>query len=704
MPPSSYSFRNHLVESLTRIKRPDVPLRVAIRNTAAVVLPLGIGMATGHTAIGLGIGAGALDTMFSDQPGPYRQRIARLLLASLAAGLASLCGFLIGDQLLPMLLATLATGFLGGLLVVFGTDIARVGMTSMILLVITAAEPIPSPVEAIAASALIFAGGLLLALFSVAAWPLQRYWPERNALAEVYRGLAALAQEATHDDADAPALTDAMTTLQQTLLGRHRAHGRAMEAFGVLLELAERIRLELVAMAEAYAAPGANALLRADVARVLQGVAEALDAGESPSRAMHALQTLQASQEALLGDETTHRNMAAHFHALSGQLAAAVRNANWAGSRGEERAAAAETRLPRALRGSATWATLRANFTMRSVAFRHALRCAACLSLTLLVSRLWQLPHGYWLPMTAAIVLRPDFAATFNFGLLRVVGTVLGLLLTTVLLYVTPDAPWAHLALMGLLCVAFRYLASAHYGIAVATLTGTVVILLSFEGVGSGAAVMDRVINTVLGSGMALLAYVVWPTWERSRARAALSTMLSAYADYLAALAQPGQRDVHRETRTAARTARTNAQASLERMRVEPATPPALFDLASALFANGNRLARTAMSFEALLDERDTLPEHEATCRFIGSAADATHAIADALRERRAPDALPDLRAMQRELALRLAASGAHGNADLLARISDRLTDNVNTLAHVTGRSPQLTALDDRHSPAGHVA
>ncbi len=697
-----YSFRNHLVESLTRIKRPDVPLRVAIRNTAAVVLPLGIGMATGHTAIGLGIGAGALDTMFSDQPGPYRQRIARLLLASLAAGLASLCGFLIGDQLLPMLLATLATGFLGGLLVVFGTDIARVGMTSMILLVITAAEPIPSPVEAIAASALIFAGGLLLALFSVAAWPLQRYWPERNALAEVYRGLAALARQASHDDADAPALTDAMTTLQQTLLGRHRAHGRAMEAFGVLLELAERIRLELVAMSEAHAAPGANALLRADVARVLQGVAEALDAGESPSRAMHALQTLQASQEALLGDETTHRSMAAHFHALSGQLAAAVRNANWAGSRGEERAAAAETRLPRALRGSATWATLRANFTMRSVAFRHALRCAACLSLTLLVSRLWQLPHGYWLPMTAAIVLRPDFAATFNFGLLRVVGTVLGLLLTTVLLYVTPDAPWAHLALMGLLCVAFRYLASAHYGIAVATLTGTVVILLSFEGVGSGAAVMDRVINTVLGSGMALLAYVVWPTWERSRARAALSAMLAAYADYLAALAQPRQRDVHRETRTAARTARTNAQASLERMRVEPATPPALFDLASALFANGNRLARTAMSFEALLDEHESLPEEAAVCHFIEHAAKATHALAEALQQRRAPAGLPDLRPLQHELAQRLAVTRDHGKTELLARISDRLTDNVNTLAHVIGRSPQLTMVDDRHR-TGHV-
>lgn len=64
----------------------------------------------------------------------------------------------------------------------------------------------------------------------------------------------------------------------------------------------------------------------------------------------------------------------------------------------------------------------------------------------MLVSRELNLPHGYWLPMTAAIVLRSDFAATFNFGLLRVVGTIVGLVLTTVLLHVTPSEPWTHLA------------------------------------------------------------------------------------------------------------------------------------------------------------------------------------------------------------------------------------------------------------------
>jgi uncharacterized membrane protein YccC len=696
MPSSDYSLRAHAIESLTQVKRPDVPWQVVLRNTAAVILPLGIGLATGHTGIGLAIGAGALDTMFSDQPGPYRQRMRQLLLASLAAGLASLCGLLIGGQLLPMLLATAACGFFGGLLVVFGTDIARVGMTSMILLVVTASTP-TSPVGALSGAALIFCGGLLLTLFSLAAWPWQRYLPERHALASVYAGLATLAGQTSHDEADVPALTEAMTNLQQTLLGEYRAHGRAMEAFSVLLELAERIRLELTALSALHADQTIHAMFRADAARVLAAISAALEQGESPEQAARVLRTMQASEQALLGG-SDNSSLSAHIHALSGQLAAAVRNADWAGSGGELRASAAETRLPKALRSSSTLATLRASLTPRSVAFRHALRMTVCFSAAFWISRLLQLPHGYWIPMTAAIVLRPDFSATFNFGLLRVLGTVLGLVLTTALLHITPNEPWAHLALMAVLCMAFRYLATAHYGIAVAALTGTVVILLSYEGVNSGAAVMDRVINTALGCGMALLTYVAWPTWERGRARAALAVMLDAYASYLRALARPDQRNAHREARSEARTARTNAQASIDRMRTEPATPPALLALARTLFANGNRLARTAMTLEATIDDLASLPEQAEIGRFVEQCADVVQTIATALREKRGTEALPDLRTRQRALMTLLQGTEDHVAADLLMRLSDRLVDNVNTLAHVVNRGRQEAVAELQHN------
>jgi len=251
---------------------------------------------------------------------------------------------------------------------------------------------------------------------------------------------------------------------------------------------------------------------------------------------------------------------------------------------------------------------------------------------------------------------------------------------------------------MAVLCMAFRYLANAHYGIAVAALTGTVVILLSFEGVKSGIAVTDRVINTALGCGMAMLAYVLWPTWERSRARAALADMLDAYANYLRALAQPDQRNAQRETRTTARIARTNAQASLDRMRVEPATPPALLELARALFANGNRLARTAMTLEALDDDMRSnaslLPpaEQAHVSRFVSDTADAVQSIAAALREQRPIPPLPDLQAQWRELADLLRLTEDKAIATRLIHISDRLVDNVQTLAHVVGRGQQLAS------------
>jgi len=131
---TGYSFRASVIGTLIRTKRPDVPLRVALRNTAAVILPLALGLMWGYPQVGIGIAAGALDTMFSDQPGPYQQRLSRLFLAALAAGAASLVGFSIGNLVLPMSVACAICGFFGGLLVVFGPDIARVGMTSMLLL------------------------------------------------------------------------------------------------------------------------------------------------------------------------------------------------------------------------------------------------------------------------------------------------------------------------------------------------------------------------------------------------------------------------------------------------------------------------------------------------------------------------------------------------------------------------------------------
>jgi uncharacterized membrane protein YccC len=669
---------------LLQTNRPEVPWRVLLRNTLAVIVPLALGIATGRLGIGLAIAVGAIVTMYSDQPGPYRQRLARLLAVSAAGGVAAFLGMLVGGRLPLLLPATLIVGFIGALLVVYGDAIARVGMTAMILLAITAAHPATGATAALQSAALIGAGGLLLTLFSIAAWPLQRYGPEREALAAVYRGLATLARHPDVDAAAPPGLSEAMTGLQHTLLGPLRARGAPMDSFAVLLELAERMRLELTALASLDPGDRIAGLVRHEAATLLDAIGNSIAAGTDAEQTLaRPLESLRVAENALPGEALPGKSIPArHLQALRGQLAAAARNAGRASALGEARAAREDLRLPRALRPRSALAILTASLTPQSAAFRHAVRTAACLAVAVWIGRALGLSHGYWIPMTVAIVLRADYGATFSFGLLRVAGTVIGLLLTTALLHLLPADAWAWLGVMAVLCVAYRYFGPVHYGVAVAALTGMVVLLLALAGEPAEPTMLSRLIATVIGSAMALAAYGIWPTREREQIRPALTRLLEAYAAYVASLGSRTRNDERRDPRLAVRVARANAEAAQARLLAEPATPAALAELVQSLLANSNRLARTAMTLDAVLSGSAAAPQ--SLDRLLEGCASFLRQIAEAVgRGRPAPSS--DLRQLQRESARELETAGGVLAAELLA-LTDRLVDNVNTLGHLAAR------------------
>ena len=701
MLPIRDSLRARALAVLLQTKRAEVPWRVVLRNTAAVIVPLALGILTGRLGAGLAISVGAIVTMYSDQPGPYRQRLARLLAVSAAGGLAAFIGMVLGGKLAALLAATAAVGFAGGLLVVYGDAAGRVGMAAMILLVITAAKPAASAWGALESAALIASGGLLLALFSIAAWPLQLYGPEREALAAVYRGLAALARQRNVDPGAPVALTEGMTALQHTLLGPHRARGPVMDSFGVLLDLAERIRLELIALATSDPDAVIAEHVRSEAAAVLEDIARSIAAGaevdERIGRSLQDLRTAQAriatpgrgapSRTALQPDAPDFVQ-ARHFDALCGQLAAAARNAGRASTAGARRAEQEDLQRPRAVRPESRFSILQASLTPRSAAFRHAARTAVCVALALWLGRLLGLSHGYWIPMTVAIVLRADYGATFSYGLLRVAGTVAGLLLTTALLHLLPPGPWTRLAVMALLCVGFRYFGTVHYGLAVTALTGMVVLLLALAGEPAAPTMVSRLIATVVGSAMALAAYGLWPTREREQIRPALVGLLHAYAAYVASLGAAVGVHERREARNAARVARANAEAALARLLAEPAASAQHAELAQSLLTNSNRLARTTMTLDALRGTPATDLDWEWAQPLLAQSAGMLDTIADELeRKPRAQSVASRLRATQRELAQQLDAAPGSGIAGELATLSDRLVDNVDTLAHLVARA-----------------
>ncbi|MBS0557356.1 MAG: FUSC family protein [Proteobacteria bacterium] len=680
-----------MLKSLLEFKPRDVPWMVGLRNTAAVALPLAMGVASGHPGVGLGISAGALNTMFSDQPGPYRLRLRRMLGAAAAAGISAFAGYTLGGNTAVFVPVALLWGIAGGLLVALGPDTGRLGLISMILLVVTSADP-RTPAQALGPALLIFAGGVLLMLFAIAAWPLQRYRPERMALAQTCRQLAASARQ-RDDTAQAPPVTQALTDVEDLLHGHDRARGVAMDTLRVLAELIERIRLELLALGGLRGGSTEDAAtlgrLREYAARVLDAIAVALDAGQPALTATAALEGFDAAQDALdqsAGTDNFHLIAVAHARALGGQLRAAVRNTDFAGSRGELRLAAREATLPRALRPRNALATLRANLHLSSVALRHAIRCGVCLAIAIAGERLAGIGHGYWVPMTCAIVLKPDFAGTFRVGLLRVAGTLAGLVLTTALVHVAFGNEWARIALLAILCFGFRQLTTMHYGLGVTLLTGLIVVLLSFEGMAPGDTMAARALGTGLGSALALTAYALWPTWERGRVRGALADLIDAYRQYFLAVSGADTR-VRADVRAASRRARTNAQASLDRLRGEPRRRD-LVATAEGVFANANRFLRAAMALEAARQSLPPFQDRSAVEAFAGRVEATMLALAHTLREG-TPAGDVSLREAQSRLRDALRARASADDPVLVAAwidASDRIADSIDTLAHLLRR------------------
>ena len=685
-----------VLRDLTAIKPGDVPLRVALRNTVAVLAPLAIGVAVGHTAAGLAGTTGALNTMFSDQPGPYRLRLTRMFFAALGTGLAALLGILIGASTPWALLAVVASSLLGGMLVALGPMAARVGLTSLIVLLITADMELPASAAPGVALAM-FGGGLLQLLFALAAWPLQRYRPERFALASVLEQLAQAARAPSEIHAPPPASQVAGDAVE-TLHGEYRARGVAVQAFRVLAEACERARVELVTLGDIghrVEDAGLRQRLRA-ITDACAGVLDALADGLRRAQAADAepllaayAQSLTAFDTAITRDlPTRDRRLAriarARAEGLGGQLRALVRNSALASTRGEIEARNAEARLPVALRPANPFNILRANLKLSSVALRHALRCAVCVGLSFAVERALKMPHGVWFPMTTAIVLKPDFGGTLRFGVQRTLGTFAGLLVASVLIHYSMDSAVARLALMALLCLGFRLYAQANYALAVALLTGLLVLLFSFEGVAPAEALQMRILATVLAAMLALSAYLLWPTWESERVQPALARLIEGYRKHLRALLAGDMPALH-ETRNAARSARTNVLASLERLRAEPrsASGRKLIERAESLLSNANRLIRAGIPIEAMLIDGAKLPAFPELARFAAEVDAALLAITTDLRSGQSQP-LASLRPAERALAGRLHADDGDDAVDAaLADACDRIADSIDSLAHI---------------------
>ena len=692
-------------QNVVRFQSSKVTPWVALRNSIGLALPLIAGVATGQIAGGLAMATGALNVSYSDSYDPYLQRARKMLAASVCVALAVFAGALSGHHNATAVVLAAVWAFAAGMMVALSQAAADVGTISLVTLLVYGAVP-QTPERAIYGGLLAFAGGLVQTLLSVGFWPLRRYLHQRLALGDLYLELARSATKPVSATEPPPASAQS-TQAQKTLAVLDNDHSVEGERYRLLLSQAERIRLSLMMLGRLRTRidrekPGSRQVSAINAsleicARVLRSIGESLRAGSPAGVVPEELKEFQniaeelraageAAGEAAPGALAFIQDARFQIDALAGQLRTAVDLMASSTPAGLEAYHRREARKPWTLRLSGALATLVANLSFHSAACRHAIRLSVCVALGDGVARGFGLQRSYWLPMTISIVLKPDFTATFSRGVLRLAGTFAGLLLSTGLFHVLPPGLHAEVALIIALMFLMRWVGSANYGIFVTAVTALVVLLIAMTGVSPKDVMAARALNTVAGGAIALLAYLVWPTWERTGVSEALAALLDSYREYFRVVrdsyAKPDavpENDLDR-ARLAGRLARSNLQASMDRLSAEPGTRPTAISLLGAMLASSHRLAHALMALEAGLASTQPVPAREAFYRFANDVEFTLYHLSAALRgSPLAREELPDLREDHRVLVQSgdsLTERYALSNVE-----TDRITNSLNTLS-----------------------
>ncbi len=657
----------------------------ALRCTVGVAVPLVAGLVLRQPLISVFGAVGAVSVGFGSFQGAYRSRATIMMTAAIGMAVSIFVGSLAGHSTLAMIVVATLWGFGSGLLVAIGPAASFVGLQSAVAVLIAGGFPTDLTTAA-GRLVTVFAGGVIQTILVVVLWPLRRFPAERKALASVYRSLAAFAPTIPQRFLVAPE-PHTLSTVRPTF-GDPQPFARVGEVlvFRALLDEAERIRASLAALAlhqgtgnrgEEAESAALGTLVRR-VSDVLNEIAAALDDARAPEATSGLWETLESSAQQL----TRGRRV---VDSLLGQLRAAWRIAGFPTSP-EDQPAPVASLVPRLrpvppIRDAVH--TLRANLTLESTAFRHAVRLAVTLAVATAVYRLAALPRGYWVPMTALLVLKPEFQETFATSVARMLGTALGAVGATALTAALTPGPLA----LTVLVLAFVWCCYAFfrtsYTIFTIGLTGYVVFLLAIAGLPEMTAAVYRTIDTALGGLLALVVYAIWPTWEASRVRDRIAAMFEAHGRFIERLlktyANPAAADsgALQSARIAARLARSNAEASVERMLGEPASQRSIDpNVALGILAAIRRHALASLALQARL-ERGSAPSVPGLDELGVQFAHTFRSLAAAVRNGTPPRDIPPLR----ETHGRLRAA----SKSTLMEETDLIVDSLNTIAELLG-------------------
>lgn len=635
-------------------------LRRATRTTGAFMAPLLLAHFGWVAGPAVFAAIAAQNVALVDVRGAYRMRVSLLLAKALILAGSTWLGCIAAGSLAGAVAATafiaLSMGAWRHLSTDYGPSMAA---ASALLFLIALATPAPA-----AAPAVLYAlgGGLWGVALQASLWPFRPEHPLRQTAAESWLALgdlfAAMAYDDERDDAARHhEISDRETTVRTTLdrttavlaAGPASPLRRQLETLNLTAaRLATRGAafhgaLDALRTQPGFARLGAtaqpvltsltNTSRTVALALVNRQPAHLATAEVRLQRLANLIQVLQARITALAGPAAAGAELVELLRQLAEQLPGLLQQLRATVDRAAERGTfslelfdlEAWTLRPLA-------STLNFNPRIDPALSRFTARLAVLLMIGVAVFEYWEIPRGYWLPLTIVVVLQPDYGSTRLRAAQRLLGTLVGGALASLLLWLKLPPLLLLTAIAGTI-FGFSYYLRKHYAVAVFFITLMIVLLTEASSQVTIAFTVERLLATIAGGLMAMLAALLfWPVWEWQRFPPILAAALRRNRAYLqllqARLAAGGAYDAPLvAAKREAEGANAAVFASLQRMSSDPKHQQASLAQAAAL-ANGNqRLTRAFTTMALHLSPSAPLASGGAD-RFGQLAGDALEALA----------------------------------------------------------------------------
>ncbi len=662
------------------VERKRLEPLVAARGAVGLALVIGLSLTLFGPAVAASSAFGAFQAAIATFQRSWRPRPELALASGTSLAVSTFLGYLTGSHLLLFLALLCLWTFLAGLSWAAGPTVGIIASSNVAIMLVTVT--IPGSVAAAAGHAAMMVVGGCVQAGLVILLPVRRWGAHRDALADALAAEADYARRLRHDPVAPFDPSPLMAARDAAAITPRQARRRPAELHGAR-GIAERIRPVLASLADPAVGVPPEGEERDRVRELLAAAGAVLDAAARAIRHGEPVRIPSAALAAI-GPPDTGAILTGPAHRAATRLGALLKDVlETAGgpqspqdsespqdsqspkdsqspqdSRSPQDSQDARTPQPSRKPAPAHNPRLRPTFpalvpaglrAMRAALrhespnTRHAIRVTCVAAAGYLLGTWLPFGHGYWAPMAAVMVMRPDFSQTYSRAVARFGGTLVGVALATGLVQVVHPRTGLSAAL-AVLCAGMMYLLMrTGHVVAQACVAAYVVFLLGMGGQQWTQTVPERVVLTLIGGVLAMIAYAVYPAWETPRLRTRLADWLIEDGRYAAAVvdhyAHPAGKacpDV-REALLAARDARVAWQEATARAKNEPVRHRGLSRAVAADAEDAlAQLGRVAMLMEAHLPERDATPV-PAAARLAEALRKSTEQGAKAMRERRVP-------------------------------------------------------------------